>query len=228
MIWNILFIHAASIFRKFFFTTSVILTNSAPILWSWFILSQKNLESPTVLKYRPYYIHTHTHTHTHTHIWLCWVFIAVLGVSQQAGAALVAMSRLLTAVASLVAELGHQASGLSSCGPRAWLLGSLRDLPRAEVEPVSPVLAGGSQPLDHQETPGLYYYSGMGRSADQEMTAMEETVCYTHFSQAEGVHHSTGDTQGSTRASQEVKGLRGEHRQKSLLWISCKRMGEAG
>ena len=96
MLWNILFILAASTLRKFFFITSVILTNSAPILWSWLILSQENLESPTVLKYRSY-----------IYIWLCWVFVAVLGVSQQAGATLVALSGLLIAVASLVVELGH-------------------------------------------------------------------------------------------------------------------------
>ena len=99
MIWNILFIHAASTFRKFFFITSVILTNSAPILWSWLILSRENLESPTVLKYRSY-------IYMYIYIWLCWVFVAVLGVSQQAGATLVVLSGLLIAVASLV-ELGH-------------------------------------------------------------------------------------------------------------------------
>ena len=49
-----LFMHPRP-FRKFFVFTSVILTNSAPILCSWLILSQENLESSTVLKYKLYY-----------------------------------------------------------------------------------------------------------------------------------------------------------------------------
>lgn len=42
-------------FRRFFIITSVILTNSAPILCSWLSLSQENLESSTVWKYKLYY-----------------------------------------------------------------------------------------------------------------------------------------------------------------------------
>ena len=66
------------------------------------------------------------------YFWLCWVFIAACGLSLvevSRGCSLVAMSRLLPLVASLVAE--HR---LSSCG--AW------DLPRARIEPGSPALAG--------------------------------------------------------------------------------------
>ena len=33
--------------------------------------------------------------------------------------------------------------GVSSCGARAWLVRGMSDLPRAGIEPVSPVLAGG-------------------------------------------------------------------------------------
>ena len=68
---------------------------------------------------------------------------------------LVAVCRLLTAAASLVAE--HQLWGagaqqlrlldsehrLSSCGPRALLLHGPRDLLRSGIELMSPALAGG-------------------------------------------------------------------------------------
>ena len=83
---------------------------------------------------------------------------------QQAGATLLAVCGLLTAVASLVEEHGLQAHGLqqlkqtgfsscgswalecrlSSCGTKqAQLLRGMWDLPRPGLEPMSPALAGG-------------------------------------------------------------------------------------
>ena len=90
--------------------------------------------------------------------WLCWVFVAVRGLSlvafsscHEQGLLFVAVRGLLTAVASLVAEHGLQsaqasvdvARGLSSCGVRAQLLRGMWDLPGPGLEPVSPALAGG-------------------------------------------------------------------------------------
>ena len=63
----------------------------------------------------------------------------------------VEMRGLLVVVASLVAE--HKALhrvGFSSCGARAELLCSTWHLPRPEIPSVSPALAGGFLPLDHQ------------------------------------------------------------------------------
>ena len=40
-------------------------------------------------------------------------------------------------------ERGLQACRLSSCGTWAWLFHGIWDLPRPEVKPVSPALAGG-------------------------------------------------------------------------------------
>ena len=54
------------------------------------------------------------------------------------GLSLVVVCGLLTAVASLVVK--HR---LSSCGTRAHLLCDVWDLPRPEIEPLSPALAGG-------------------------------------------------------------------------------------
>ena len=71
------------------------------------------------------------------------------------GLLFVAVSRLLIAVASFVAERRLQARGLSSCGSRAlecrlstcgaraYLLRGTWDLPGPGLEPVSPALAGG-------------------------------------------------------------------------------------
>ena len=71
------------------------------------------------------------------------------------GLLLVAVLRLLIAVASPAAEHGLQAHGphsrgsralerrLSSCGTRAQLLRGMRDPPGPGHEPVSPALAGG-------------------------------------------------------------------------------------
>ena len=70
------------------------------------------------------------------------------------GLLLVVVHGLLIAVASLVAEHGLLARGLSSCGLQAlehrlsscgawaYLLHGMWDLPRPGLEPVSPALAG--------------------------------------------------------------------------------------
>lgn len=50
LMWNILFIHTAKTFRKFFLRASITRTRCVPILCSYLILSQENLESSTVLK----------------------------------------------------------------------------------------------------------------------------------------------------------------------------------
>ena len=71
------------------------------------------------------------------------------------GLLLLAVRRLIVAVASLVAEHGLQTCGLSSCssqalehrlsgcGSRAQLFRGMWDLPGPGLEPVSPALAGG-------------------------------------------------------------------------------------
>ena len=63
----------------------------------------------------------------------------------------------LTFAASLVAEHRLQTRRLSNCGSRAQLLRGVWDLPRPGLEPVSPALAGDSQPLRHQGSPPLCF-----------------------------------------------------------------------
>ena len=62
------------------------------------------------------------------------------------GYSLVAVSRLLIAVASLVAEHGLYAGApelrLSRCDARTQLSCGVWDLPRLGIEPMSPALAG--------------------------------------------------------------------------------------
>ena len=58
------------------------------------------------------------------------------------GPLFIAVCRLLTIAASLVAEHRLQTRRLSSCGSRAQLLCGMWDLPRLGLEPVSPALAG--------------------------------------------------------------------------------------
>ena len=219
MIWNILFIHAASTFRKFFFITSVILTNSAPILWSWLILSRENLESPTVLKYRSY-------------IYM-YIYMAVLGLCCCAWG--FSASRGYSSCAVRASHCGGFSCGTRTLGEWAqqlWHTGLVAwqhvGSSRAEVEPVSPVLAGG---FPTPEPPGnswivlLFRYGKVNRPGD-DCHGRDHLLC-SFFPRGRGTSLQ-GDTQGSTRASQEAKGLRGEHRQKPLLWISCKRMCRAG
>ena len=110
-----------------------------------------------------------------------YLFLAVLGLCCCIGFSLVSVIRgysltvvhgLLTEVASLVAE--HRlwstwapavaVCGLSSCGPQAlehrlnicgpwaYLLCGMWDLPRPGIEPVSPELAGKFLLLIHQES----------------------------------------------------------------------------
>ena len=58
------------------------------------------------------------------------------------GPLFIAVRRPLIIAASLVAEHRLQTRRLSNCGSRAWLLRGMWDLPRPELEPVSPALAG--------------------------------------------------------------------------------------
>ena len=89
--------------------------------------------------------------------WLLWVFAAARALSLVVAsrATLIAVHRLLMALASLVTELklpgaqGFTSCGsrawehrLSSCGPRDYLLHSMWHLPRAEIKPRSPEGAG--------------------------------------------------------------------------------------
>ena len=58
------------------------------------------------------------------------------------GPLFIAVRRLLTIAASLVAEHRLQTHRLSNCGSRAQPLRGLWDPPRPGLEPVSPALAG--------------------------------------------------------------------------------------
>ena len=75
---------------------------------------------------------------------LCWVFIAVHVfslVAAKGGYSRVAERKLLTAVASLVAEHGFQGM-VFSYGTWASLPCGMWDLPRPGIEPVPAALAG--------------------------------------------------------------------------------------
>ena len=48
--------------------------------------------------------------------------------------------------------------GFSRCDTRAYLLHGMQDLPGPGTEPISPVLADGFFPLDHQGSPGFAFY----------------------------------------------------------------------
>ena len=91
-----------------------------------------------------------------------YLFLAVLGLRFCArafsscgewGPLFITVRGPLTIAASLVAEHRLQTRRLSSCGSRAQLLHGMWDLPRPGLEPVSPALAGDSQPLHHQGSP---------------------------------------------------------------------------
>ena len=58
------------------------------------------------------------------------------------GPLFIAVRRLLTIAASLVAEHRLQTCRLSSCGSRARLLRGMWEIPRPGLEPVSPALVG--------------------------------------------------------------------------------------
>ena len=95
--------------------------------------------------------------------------MAVPGLCCCPGASLFAVHRLLTAAASAV-ELGRVGSGLAAPGSKAqaqylwpqtqWLCG-LWDLPRPEVEPMSPALQADSYPLSHQGSPRISFLSAL-------------------------------------------------------------------
>ena len=80
-----------------------------------------------------------------------YLFLAVLGlrfcasafsICDKWGPLFIAVHKLLTIAASLVAEHRLQMRRLSSCGSRAQLLRGMWDPPRPGLEPVSPALAG--------------------------------------------------------------------------------------
>ena len=58
------------------------------------------------------------------------------------GSLFIAVHGPLTIATSLVAEHRLQMHRLSNCGSRAQLIRGMWDLPRPELEPVSPALAG--------------------------------------------------------------------------------------
>lgn len=60
-----------------------------------------------------------------------------------------------------------------------------------------------------------------GEAIDQEMTATEETVCYSS-SQEEGTRDTMQGTRGSIRVAQEAKGARAECEKEALLWFCGK------
>ena len=76
---------------------------------------------------------------------MCWVFVSVRGLSLVAASGGHSSSRCagLSLSRPLVAEHRLQTRRLSSCGSQAQLLRGMWDLPRPELEPVSPALAGG-------------------------------------------------------------------------------------
>ena len=80
-----------------------------------------------------------------------YLFMAVLGLRfcarafsgcGERGPLFIAVRGPLTVAASLVAEHRLQTRRLSNCGSRAQLLRGMWDLPRPELEPASPALAG--------------------------------------------------------------------------------------
>ena len=73
---------------------------------------------------------------TFMYFWLCWGFVPVHVLS------LVAVWGFLIEVAFLAAEHGFWTHGLSNCGAQAQLPGGTWNLPRPEIEPTSPALAG--------------------------------------------------------------------------------------
>ena len=59
-------------------------------------------------------------------------------------------------------------------------------------------------------------YSGVVRPTDQETTAIEKTVCYTHRWEEEGHATPCRATPGSTSVAQKAEGVRGKHGQGSF------------
>ena len=78
------------------------------------------------------------------YFWLRWVFVSVRGLSLVAASRGHSSSRCtgLSLSWPLVAEHRLQTRRLSSCGSRAQSLRGMWDLPRPELELVSPALAG--------------------------------------------------------------------------------------
>ena len=74
------------------------------------------------------------------------------------GSLITAVHGPLTIAASPVAEHRLQTRRLSSCGSRAQLLPSMRDLPRPGLEPVSPALAGRSSTTAPPGKPYIFIF----------------------------------------------------------------------
>ena len=78
-------------------------------------------------------------------IWLCWIFLAVWGLSLfvlHGSYSPAVVCGFLISVASLLQSMGSRHVGFSSCSSRASLLCSMWDLPKPGTEPVSPALQG--------------------------------------------------------------------------------------
>ena len=92
------------------------------------------------------------------YFWLCWVFVAVHGLSlvvAKGGYSLLRCTAFSLRWLLLLRSMGSRCTGfsscgmlalerrLSSCGAQAQLLRSMWDLPGPGLEPMSPALAGG-------------------------------------------------------------------------------------
>ena len=77
------------------------------------------------------------------YFWLHWVFPAACGLSLVAlsgGCSSLRCTGFSLSWLLLLQSMGSRRVGLSSCGTRAELLRGMWDLPRPELEPVSPAL----------------------------------------------------------------------------------------
>ena len=80
-----------------------------------------------------------------SYFWLHWIFIAALGLSLVTVIRVyspVAVCGLLIAMLPSLQSMGCRVRGLSSCGLWAQLPRGIWDLPRPEIKPTSPALAG--------------------------------------------------------------------------------------
>ena len=115
------------------------------------------------------------------YLWLCWVFVSVLGLSLvcgKQGPLLIAVRRPLTIAASLVAEHRLQTRRLRSCGSRAQLLHGMWDLPRPGLEPVSSALAGRLSTTAPPGKPFLQYFKTVTAGIRQPGNWVRSTLGY--------------------------------------------------
>ena len=78
------------------------------------------------------------------YFWLCWVFVAVHGLSLVAasgGHSSLRCTGFSWRCLLLLRSTGSRRAGFSSCGAQAQLLRSMWDLPGPGIKPVSPALA---------------------------------------------------------------------------------------